>query len=273
MFSRFSITYTDDHPEVIGIPHTQDWQTRRLEAIDDGKHPTDPWNRPSNSFGLSGRALMEKALKSPPREPRPTASDFAAWIYSLYLGEPTPLVLKEAKEAEDEILHARQDWTSYAEFRHFRLSNWQQIHCGLGAPGPDDVQNQFEIPSLRLNGEPLRAIPDLVFRQQDTGKVVIIEVKFSMAKIPRLLWANVWAQLWVYSKIPEFATAPIVSCVGEVWGTNTGGWSLDGLDSSVYLRSSVQRDPRGRAFDQYFGRMFEIYGGTLEPGWRPEVIL
>jgi len=257
--------YGDDAPGIIGIPYTVEWQNHRLNAIIRNKIPCDPWNQKSISpFYLSARELLERAVRTPPRHASPSASSFAAWIYSLYCYDFDPRVLHKAKQAEDEILEAKRIWTSRSEFQNFHLSAWQQIHCGMGFLDSNENHKYFNIPSLRLNGVPLQAVPDLVFQHKHTGHIIILEVKFSMANIPANLWPNIWAQLWVYSKIPQFSSAPYLTCVGEIWGENARGWAKDNLASSVYLRSTVRRNPRDASFDKFFMHMFKIFNGTFE---------
>ena len=180
---------SDEDQGIIGIPYTDDWQFRRLEAITEGVRPVDPWKRRNSGyFHLSEREIIYRAKRSVPKAPVPTVSAFAAWIYSLYHEDAVPESLQEGSDAEEDILEARRDWTSYSEFRHFRFSNWHQVHCGMGAPSNGDRHQTFLISDLRINGEPLRAIPDLAFRHEDSGDVMLIEVKFSMAFIPLDLW-------------------------------------------------------------------------------------
>ena len=256
---------SDEDQGIIGIPYTDDWQFRRLEAITEGSRPVDPWERRNRGdFHLSAHEIIYRAKRAAPKAPVPTVSAFAAWIYSLYHKDAVPESLQEGSDAEESILEARRDWTSYSEFRHFQFSSWHQIHCGMGAPNAGDRQQTFLVPDLRVNGEPLQAIPDLAFRHEDSGDVILIEVKFSMAFIPRNLWPNVWAQLWAYSKIPVFASAPSLNVIGEVWGQNVGNWCKPDLSSPVYLRSSVKRDPRDAKFDRFFWRLFSLYSGSAD---------
>ena len=126
---------SDEDQGIIGIPYTDDWQFRRLEAITEGSRPVDPWERRNRGdFHLSAQEIIYRAKRAAPKAPVPTVSAFAAWIYSLYHKDAVPESLKEGSDAEESILEARRDWTSYSEFRHFQFSSWHQIHCGMGAP-------------------------------------------------------------------------------------------------------------------------------------------
>lgn len=165
---------SDEDQGIIGIPFTDDWPFRRLEAITEGGHLVDPWRRRNvGSFHLSASEIIYRAERAIPKAPVPTVSAFTAWIYSLYHEDSVPKSLKEGSDAEEDILEARQDWTSYSEFRQFRFSSWHQIQCGMGAPSSGDRQHTFLIPDLRVNGEPMRAIPDLAFRHEDSKRLAV----------------------------------------------------------------------------------------------------
>ena len=251
---------TDDTLGMIGIPHSEDWQFRRLAAMTEKSYVRDPWSKHfPQRFHLTGKQLLTRAASAIPSCPLPTVSGFTAWIYSLYLADPDVDVLKESADIEEDILEARRDWSSYSEFRHFKFSPWHQVHCGMGSVGAGDRRQSYLIPDLSVNGQSLRANPDLVFIHEDDGQILIIEIKFSMARIPYNLWPNVWAQLWAYSKIPELAAATRVSVVGEVWGQNAGRWRRNDLCSPVYLRAAQSRDPRESKFDAFFSKLFSIY--------------
>jgi hypothetical protein len=260
--STYQSRFSDDDDFIIGIPNTKEWQYRRLETINNQEEPIDPWGKffPSN-FHLTAKQILDRARQMPPLDPVSTVSGFTSWIYSLYSKDINYIALKEGADAEDEILEARGDWVSYSEFRNFKFTSWHQLHCGMGTKILEDRRHNFLIPSLKVNGYSLRANPDLVFVHEDTGDIILIEVKFSMAQIPYNLWPNVWAQLWAYSKIPTFENAPQIIAIGEIWGENSGKWKIPQLSSSIYLRRSVRRNPRCHRFDKFFTNLFAIYSG------------
>jgi hypothetical protein len=253
----------DDSPGVVGMPFTPDWPFRRLAAIEGETAPVDPWGRVSeDAFAISPETLLSRAARSRPSSPGATVSAFTEWIYSLYLKDLDTSALRQGKEAEGDI-----DWqrlsTSKPDFRNLPGARWQLLHCGIGDPQSDLGHPVFTIPALTINGVPLRGCPDLVFRNEVSGEVALIEVKFTLRIVPRNLWPNVWAQLWAYSKIPQFAASGKITAVGEVWGDNMGAWSRDNLESIFYLRHCVRRDPRAPAYDRFFRNLFHLYGGQI----------
>lgn len=254
---------SDDSPGVVGMPFTQDWRDRRLAAIEGEAAPIDPWRRVSEDrFAVSPQELLRRAARSRPASPGATVSAFTEWIYSLYLRDLDTSALRQGKETEVDI-----DWqrrvSSKADFRNLPGARWQLMHCGIGEPQTDAGHPVFTIPALTIDGVPLRACPDLVFGDEGSGAVALIEVKFTLRIVPRNLWPNVWAQLWAYSKIPQFAGFGQISAVGEVWGNNTGTWGRDNLESIFYLRHCVRRDPRAPAYDRFFRDLFHLYGGQI----------
>ena len=59
-----------------------------------------------------------------------------------------------------------------------------------------------------------------MFREKNTGKVLIVEIKASNAVIPRDGWPNLRAQLWAYSRLDEWRDSPGMLLVGEIWNEN-----------------------------------------------------
>lgn len=90
----------------------------------------------------------------------------------------------------------------------------------------------------------------MVYRHRHANHVVIVEVKTTDHPLPRSLWPNVWAQLWVYSKISGIVDASHVVVLAEVWGQ---------LADRLFLRRLIPRNPRREPFDAYFSQLFEIY--------------
>ena len=73
------------------------------------------------------------------------------------------------------------------------------------------------ISSLALNGGPLWAAPDLVYRHRRSGRIVIVERKATRAEIPHDGWPDMRAQLWCYAQVDEWHHAPSITLVGEIW--------------------------------------------------------
>lgn len=226
-------------------------------------------------FSLVPSDFLRRAQSMPPEDPQPTASAFSQWIYSLYAhayGSDEDRI--QGKDVEGDILAVR-----LAERRRATLScidngflrsthsPWILMHNGLHID-QDSRPDYFRLPQLRVKDEPLRVSPDLLYINKRDSKAVIIEIKHSRLPIPKNLWPNVWAQLWCYSHIDAAASANDVTVIGEVWGDKwsrgygRGHRRVDG-QRLLCLRASVRRNPRAPAYDRFFRRLFQIYGGQL----------
>lgn len=215
-------------------------------------------------FHLVPSEFLRKARTRVPADPEPTASSFAQWIYSLYanaLGSSQDR--DEGKAAEEHILAARR--TAYISTDGSVLlkafPEWQLIHNGMNeAQGTQSTF--FTVSDLKVGGHPLRALPDLIYRNQRSGAIIIVEIKHSRMEIPNNLWPNVWGQLWCYSQLEQFRSAPKLTVIGEVWGD---AWAKLGARRGqtrlVCLRASVRRDPRAAPYDRFFRTLFDIYRG------------
>lgn len=204
-------------------------------------------------FELQPSAFLAKARAMRPECPEATASAFGSWVYSLY-GRPgnDEDALKRGLEAEKlifelgnrEYIGAREVWTiANANMLARRGDGWRLMHQGLHLNS--DTVPFVELDELLVRGQPLRASPDLVFRNAKTGHVLVVEIKLSRQSLPSNLWPNVWAQLWCYSHIPVARQAPRVTVTGEVWGESIRQGSRRRPSvHSLYLRAVVRRDPR-----------------------------
>lgn len=223
----------------------------------------------ARNFTLVPSAFLLRAASMPPQKPEPTVSGFAKWIYSLYsdtLG--TIEDREEGKEAETEIWRRRRQALNCTNGRFLRQwhPSWRLVHNGLHF-GKRNNEDFFELTHLPVDGKPLRASPDLMYRNDENSEVVIVEIKFTRMAIPKNLWPNVWAQLWCYSQIEAIAIARNITVVGEIWGemySRGYGRGRNRVDGSrlICLRSSVKRDPRAERFDRFFRQLFEIYSGA-----------
>ncbi len=218
----------------------------------------------SDKFNISPTAFVRAAEKRAPSRREPTASAFSQWIYSIYADAyGSDFDRERGADAESEIRSAKfrkLKMESEASVDNNRLrqmgSSWRLIHCGLNYD--DRVINYYNIDKLKIDGVPLRASPDLMYKNSSTSSVIIVEIKHSKLDIPRNLWPNIWGQLWCYSHIEIADRASEITVVGEVWGDD---WKRYSGERYVYLRSSVRRDPRKPAFDRFFRRLFDIYSG------------
>lgn len=193
-------------------------------------------------YRMSHESIAEIARRNRPSSPGSNVTDFTDWIYRLYLPERQSRSLLLGRLAEREI--ARR---TLSIPKHGR---WKLIHCGIG-DAPDAA---LTIPSLRVNGAPMRGCPDLVFREKETNRILVVELKVTEAEIPLDGWPNLEAQLWAYSHIP-WPNAGAILLVGEVWGFTEG----------LRLRPPAIRYSHGdSAFHQRNLQLFAAFGGTLD---------
>ncbi len=215
-----------------------------------------------DAFSISSKTLLSRAARARPARPGATVSEFTDWVYSLYRRDIDLASQQKGKEAEIGIDLIRRI-TSKSDFRTLPGTRWRLLHCGIGEPQSESGHPVFTIPALSIDRAPLRGCPDLVFRDDESDVVALLEIKFTLRLVPRNLWPNVWAQLWAYSKIPQFAASRAITAVGEVWGDNLGSWRRSNLASAFYLRHCVRRDPRAPAYDRFFRELFQLYGGEI----------
>lgn len=227
------------------------------------------WGR----FDFVPEDFLRLAQTMAPEAPQPTASAFSQWVYSLYAhAHGSDEHRDQGKDAEGEILALRlaarrRATPGGADNAYLRSvqSPWRLTHNGLHL---DEARppNYFELPQLRVQGEALRASPDLVYSNPQDSKVAIVEIKYSQQPIPKNLWPNIWAQLWCYSHIDAARMASDVTVIGEIWGERwsrgrgSGPRRVDG-QRLICLRASVRRNPRSPAYDKFFRRLFQIYSG------------
>lgn len=214
----------------------------------------------SSSFQLVPSEFVKTAIRRRPSHPEPTASSFSQWLYSLYAGGfGDALDRDKGKAAEEFILAERRRAYAATDYKTMGTDfpDWQLEFNGLHT-APGNRPNFYIIKDLMVRGEPLRVLPDLVYKCRSTGEIMIVEIKHSQMDIPSNLWPNIWGQLWCYAQIEEFRDAPKVTVIGEVWGDR---WYSGGQVRYVYLRASVRRNPRAKPFDRFFRTLFDIYRG------------
>jgi hypothetical protein len=149
--------------------------------------------------------IMGLARKLPPEKIGATVTSFTNWIYRLYIEKPDIEKLSLRRSLEREIIANRVPVPEH--------SKWKLDYNGTD--GADD--NILPISSLTVNGQGIRGKPDLVFREKNTGRVLIVEIKISDAYVPSDGWPNLRAQLWAYSKLDLLREAPEIILVGDIW--------------------------------------------------------
>lgn len=217
---------------------------------------------PANRFHLSGAELLRLAFSKPPKLREPTVSAFADWIYSLYTMAPTVKDLERGRQAEVKIqLRRFERQRRIDSMSNVPVSEWTLVHNGMSPLATSKAlltthgHSYFEIPSLRVGSQPLRASPDLLYRHRETHDTVLVEIKFSNKIIPSNLWPNVWAQLWAYAQIPQLRDSPTIRAAGEVWG------EVNDIEKypPICLRRVIVHNPRDATFDCFFRQLFDIY--------------
>lgn len=135
--------------------------------------------------------------------------------------------------------------------------DWQLIF----ADPLDGSTKGFVASRLKVKGEPFRCLPDLVFRQERTGEIIVVERKVTslpIEHIPRDGWPNMKVQLWCYGWIDDWANAKLVTLVGDIWHKGRNSPRLS------------ETCPRWRRDDPQFHKecleLFKCYGGEFIRG-------
>lgn len=197
---------------------------------------------------------------------RATASHFANWVFDQTTGgrHRPKSALQRATRRERMRLGA----VSHRDIELFLMQTWAQDWLGPKnrsrwslwfADRKEGPPRTFTASRLIVAGIPLRCVPDVVLQEERTGEVLIIERKTTTVPEPRIPtngWPNVETQLWCYSWIDEFADAPDVRLVGQLWCWNK--WSRVLCHRHpAWWRSDTEHEERCR-------RWFERYGGIID---------
>ncbi|APW48672.1 hypothetical protein RA876_19660 (plasmid) [Rhodoferax antarcticus] len=164
---------------------------------------TDPRHQP---FEWSHQKLIAASGSRETEIHKPyTVSGFSNWIFSIYRQRKNPFALARGRIAEPRITEIR---LKNLPAHH----GWELLHDGTGGE-----RHSLLASELALNGQILTGSPDLVFRERNTGTIVIVEIKASNAVLPSDAWPNLRGQLWAYSKLDKWRDSPKMLLVGEVW--------------------------------------------------------
>jgi len=193
-----------------GAVATADWKAE-LEGV---ALVRERWNallfgqgaRKAPPFKWSHSEIVRRAVRTPPREVRPTVTCFTDWIFGLYTTPADAKKLLDGRKGEGEVLRHRK-----GEIPIPSSSQWRLEYDGT----EQSQQQPIVIPSLLLGDQAMRGRPDLVFREKRTNCLVIVEIKVSDAVVPSNGWPNLRAQLWAYSKINWNASE--IRLAGEIW--------------------------------------------------------
>ncbi|WP_133062286.1 hypothetical protein [Paraburkholderia hospita] len=269
------------------------WTKPRDYKPDGNATASDPLYEPARPFKVDPAQFIKRAHMVRPAEPEPTVSAFAQWLYSLYstthgdvhdrergietergIGQGLSEFFHADMESRDEKMEQRRAYRRRKlcelgdELQNPSFTGWELVHSGLHLL--DELTTWYSVPDLCVGNVPLRASPDLLFLNRVTGEVIVVEIKSSEMEIPSNLWPNIWGQLWCYAQIPFVREASRVTVVGEVWGER---WIRESQRARstyphLFMRASVRRDPRAKAFDQFFRELFKLYAGG-GGGWLP----
>ncbi len=210
--------------------------TKRWRAFFQNSAPAES----SNPFHLIHPLIVALAQTAPPCLARTRVTDFSDWIFSLYMKPPAVRHLAQGRYVEQKLL----DLVPVPSNKQ-----WDLVHKGIG-PG---IHNIKLASRLTVQGVPLRGVPDLVFRERGSGRVLLVELKASNRVIPTDGWPNLRAQLWAYRHIDDWVDAPDIALIGEVWGFTA---------DRIFLRRTVRWTANDREFDAQNRELFELYGGV-----------
>lgn len=192
------------------------------------------------SDNLQHRAKVYSGIEIFNRGKGNRVTDFSKWVMSLYLGPPNPSSLAQGKHIERSVARLAKPSES---------SGWELIY----RDPLDTKPTPLKISRLTFNSEPLWGAPDIVYRNLDTGEILIVERKASDKTIPSNGWPNLKAQLWAYSHIDEFKDAPSITLIGEIWGMN---------ESKLTRRAVLHWTQIDKDFDAENLELFTLYGGV-----------
>jgi hypothetical protein len=240
-------------------PHEPTWQQQRDQrwsALLEGQGLSTP------TYKWHGHALIQRAerLEELGYEPSVrlskekrtrTVSGFADWVLRLYIPEKDPIALQRGIEGERAVVdHQAILRRAKLEIPRWELGEWKLEHDGIRG----QFEGAFDISTLRIGGEGLLGVPDLVFRERRTNRIAIVELKVSPAQLPSDGWPNLRAQLWAYSRIDQWINAPEIILAGEVWSPVSSG----------LVRRATYRWVKGdTALEEECSALFSKYGGTI----------
>lgn len=195
--------------------------------------------------------LTKLADRSPPLTRSATADSFTSWIFQLehppYYGPrtryPSPLSI-----CRQIVSRATDRWDNDGN------KEWDLLYCD------DSTKDSktYESSVIRLNGQPLRLKPDVVFKHRSSGFIIILEYKIPSPRVtvPRCGWPNLALQLWCYSWIDEWASNPNVALIGVPWIWDGALPQLPDLLPRTLKRDTLlQKNCRA---------LFELWGGDID---------
>lgn len=236
--------------------HARRWSALRGEARVVGR-----------PYRVTHEALMERVRlraqlnarrgdgRSPSASRTLAVSDFSAWVMDHYAPTGNRPAMLMGTEEEVRVAAEKRRWSRAMREAQRAVSkagdgDWILYLDGIRSHWSEGLP----ISSLTIDGKPLRGVPDLVFRERRTNRILIIEIKVSDAQLSVDGWPNLRAQLWAYSRIDRWAMAPEILLAGEVW---TPG-RREPLRRRTWLWNAADESLQGENRE-----LFEAYGGVV----------
>jgi len=197
---------------------------------------------------------------------RATPSAFSDWV----LRQNNPKKWDERSSAD----YQRQERLRLGVLAHrdidrlFLMHTWTQDFLGpqraegwelFFADNKETPDRIFTASRLRVDGQPLACIPDVVLVRENRKEVIIIERKTTFVPeihIPAGGWPNVQVQLWCYSWIDEFLSAEWVALVGQMWTRLRG-------DTLSLCRRHPAWERGMQTHEADCEQWFRLYGGSV----------
>ena len=140
-------------------------------------------------------------------------------------------------------------------------SEWELIFADSHTDKKDTV---FKSSCLRINNNPIYCKPDVILQHETSKLILIIERKTTSVPqeyIPANGWPNIQAQLWCYSWIDKWFTAPDILLVAQIWHRTykpKGGYALELNKNigSLWRRSDEKHN-------KFCHELFKAYGGKF----------
>jgi len=227
------------------------WQQKLKRNWNDAKRwrrflETEDLRRSSRTpYRFTHSWLIQRGKLCPPAKRGMSVTDFSGWIYSLYKPQKDVSALARGRAVERELV---RQYVPAPE-----KSGWEMLYDGIREPKPPSKI----ISSLVVDGAPLRGVPDLVFREKQSGRIVIVEVKASNREVPSDGWPNLRAQLWAYARIDDWRGAPQVLLVGEVWGFSS---------DKIFLQETLRWNRDDATFQRENQEFFDLYSRRAPSG-------
>ena len=140
---------------------------------------------------------------------KPTVTSFTNTVFRLYQPKGSLRQLTEGQAAEK---HMSNFWLNRARGA-LTNEDWRLIY--KDHPNAESLR----ISKLEFMNQPIWGKPDIVFCNENTNELMIIERKVvnDHVLIPGDGWPNLRAQLWAYSLADKFSSFEKIHLVAEIW--------------------------------------------------------